>query len=297
MKTSSTIWIGYLLVLVLFLGEAQADVFKVKSEDLNEDIEHIVVKPTERKYDTPLFFLHGLVCTADYWEQFMGYFADLGYEVHAINLPGRGKSSLNKGHINKYGAKDYQICLNQTIEGISPQPVLVTHSLGGFLALKYIESNELPGVVLIASYPHTGASKLMFRMFRKHPIKLLCAMISRNLQIPSAEIAGELFFSDPPPIDLEKYYQEQSVADSMKVSTDMVFRVRLYPEKVTTPTFVMIGDRDFIYSVEEQRGLAEALGADFLVLQGQAHNVMLEAGWQQTAHEIHKWISERLKLP
>ncbi len=256
----------------------------------NEALEHIILKPSRQKYETPLFFQHGMHCTAGYWQQFMRYFADLGYETHATNLPGRGESSLNKGHINRYGAADYCLCFKQAVENILPRPVIIAHSLGGYLTLKYVESNELPGAVLIASYPHTGAARLIFRMFRRHPLKFLRTMISRNLQIPDAETAGELFFSDPPPVDLDGYYREQCVPDSKKMGMDMLFRVRLYPEKVTTPCLVMIGDRDFTYSVDEQQVLAQALGADFMVLPGQAHNVMLETGWRQTANEIHKWV-------
>ena len=229
-------------------------------------------------------------CTAGYWQQFMRYFADLGYETHAINLPGRAKSSLKKGHINKYGAEDCCLCLKQTVEKIFPRPIIIAHSLDGYLTLKYLESNELPGVVLIVSYPHTGASRLIFRMFRRHPLKFLRTMISSNLHIPDAKTVWELFFSDPPPVDPEQYYRKQCVPDSKKMGMDMLFRVHLYPEKVTTPCLVMIGERDLTYSVKEQQGLAEALGADFMVLPGQAHNVMLEAGWQQTAYAIHRWI-------
>lgn len=266
---------------------------RVRNGELHEELEHVVVKPSKRKYGTPLMFQHGQQCTAGYWQPFMGYFADLGYETHAINLPGRGKSSLNKGHINKYGVEDYQLCFNQAVEKISPKPLLVAHSFGGYLSMKSAESHELPGVVLIASYPHTGASKLMFRMLCRHPVEFLRTVISGNLCIPSAKIAGELFFSDPPPIDLEKYYRKECVRDSMKLGNDMVFRVRLYPEKVRAPALVMAGERDFLYSVKEQQGLAEALGADFMVLEGQAHNAMLEADWKRTAHEIHKWIQEK----
>ncbi len=257
---------------------------------MNEELEHIVLTPSRQQYETPLFFQHGMFCTAQYWQSFMRYFADLGYETHALNLPGRGKSTLNKGHINRYGIDDYLHCFKQAVEEISPPPVIIAHSLGGYLVLKYLEANELPGVVLIASFPHTGATGLMLRVFCRHPIKMLRALIALNLALPSADIAGELFFSDPPPVDLETYYREQCVPDSMKMGTNMMFRVRLYPEKVTTPALVMAGDRDATYSIKEQQGLAKVLGAEFMVLPNQAHNAMLETGWQQTADNIHNWI-------
>ena len=84
--------------------------------------------------------------------------------------------------------------------------------------------------------------------------------------------------------------REQCVPDSMKMGRDVMFRMRLHPEKVTTPALVMLGERDAIYTIEEQRGLAEALGADFMALSDQAHNVMLEAGRRQAVDKIHNWI-------
>ena len=71
-----------------------------------EMIEHIVQQPEKRTHKTPLLFQHGAWHGAWCWELWMDYFASLGYEVHAISLPGHGKSSQNK-HINFYTLKDY----------------------------------------------------------------------------------------------------------------------------------------------------------------------------------------------
>ena len=97
----------------------------------------------------------------------MDHCASLGYEAHAISLPGHGNSSLTKGYINKYSAKDYVECLSAEIDRISPRPVLIGHSMGGYLTLKYLETNQLPAAVLIASVPPPGLWTFMGRMFRR----------------------------------------------------------------------------------------------------------------------------------
>ena len=96
-----------------------------------ETIEHLIQHPKKRLHETPLFFQHGAWHGAWCWEQFLSHFAGLGYEVHAISLPGHGNSSTNKGHVNRYRFQDYVECMAGEIAKVFPKPVLVGHSLGG----------------------------------------------------------------------------------------------------------------------------------------------------------------------
>ena len=52
-----------------------------------ETIEHIIQRPEKQSHETPLFLQHGAWHGAWCWNQFLDYFASLGYEVHAISLP------------------------------------------------------------------------------------------------------------------------------------------------------------------------------------------------------------------
>lgn len=261
-----------------------------------ETIEHIVARPSSRKRETPIFFQHGLCHGAWCWHLFMEYFSSLGYEVHAISVPGHGKSSLEKGHINKYGIRDYMDCMVEKIEELSPPPVIVGHSLGGMMALKYLEDCNLPAAVLMSSTPHNGVLPLIGRLLMKRPLRALRVPLAWDLSVDEPEIARILFLGEDTDIDM-KEFMDNLRADSMKVGMEMVFTVRPQTSKIKAPVFVMAGEKDFCFSVAEERRLAEKLGAKFAVMPGQAHDIMLEPRWKDAADAIHEWIAGDLKLP
>ncbi len=293
----SLLCLGICLPGLLLPADLRADETGTVNRCADETIDHIVAYPEERKHETPIFLQHGFLHSSSGWEQFMDYLATYGYVVHAISLPGHGESSMAKEHVNKYSMYDYLDCMSQEIARISPPPVVIGHSLGGFLILKYLETNELPGAVFMASAPHKGSWKLVFRLLRVHPIKTLKAGVKRDLQIESPEIARELFFSEDTDIDMQKFFDEELEPLSTKAAYQMVFRIRAHPEKISTPTFVIAAENDFNFSVKEQERLADALDARFMLLHGQAHEIMLEPSWSAVVDVIDRWITEDLGLP
>ena len=116
-------------------------------------LEHIIRKPTNRTKQTPLLLQHGAWHGAWCWENWLGHFADLGYEVHALSLPGHGASPLGKSHINLYTLDDYAACLAEVADQISPAPVIVGHSLGGAIVQRFLETRTAPAPVLLATLP------------------------------------------------------------------------------------------------------------------------------------------------
>src|SRR6185312_7607566 len=49
------------------------------------------------------------------------------------------------------------------------RPVVIGHSLGGFIAQKYLESNDAPAGVLMASAPPQGSRGFTLRLMRRYP--------------------------------------------------------------------------------------------------------------------------------
>jgi hypothetical protein len=45
-----------------------------------------------------------------------------------------------------------------------------------------------------------------------------------------------------------------------------------------------------VFPLEEEQDTARAFGADFLVIEGQGHDLMLERDWQQVAAHIRNWF-------
>ncbi|RLC08454.1 MAG: alpha/beta hydrolase, partial [Deltaproteobacteria bacterium] len=55
-------------------------------------LEVISKYPKGKKHSVPILFIHGAFAGAWCWEEyFLPYFADHGYESHALSLRGHGK--------------------------------------------------------------------------------------------------------------------------------------------------------------------------------------------------------------
>jgi len=261
-----------------------------------ETIEHIIQKPVTRRHQTPLLFQHGAWHGAWCWQLWMDYFCALGYEVHAISLPGHGKSSCNKGHINFYTPKNYVDTLAGEIEKIAPTPVVVGHSLGGAILQKYLENHQLPGAVLLATLPSHGMLPMTLRLLRRHPGPMLKGFLTLNLYhwVGTTSLAHDLFLNPETNINITEFHQ-QLVSETLQGARFMLPFARLNPAR--TPVLVIAGERDVVFSLAEERATAHRYQAEYLVVKNQSHNLMLESAWQQVADRVDNWITQQLALP
>jgi hypothetical protein len=52
-----------------------------------------------------------------------------------------------------------------------------------------------------------------------------------------------------------------------------------------------------VFTINEENATAVKYDAKNIVINGQAHNLMMESAWQQVADVIDNWITDELKLP
>lgn len=257
-----------------------------------EAIEHIIQQPLKRTHATPLFFQHGAWC----WQQWMDYFSGLGYEVHAIDLPGHGKTPCER-HINFYSFKEYAEILANQVAMVSPEPVIIGHSLGGAVVQKYLENHQLPGAVLLATLPSKGSLAMTLRLIRRHPVPILAGMLRWNMYdwVRTPELAQDLFFNANTAIDVVAF-QKKLVRETTRSGTDIFFTfAKINPAK--TPVLVVGAEKDNIFTVDEQESTARKYQAKSVIIKNEAHNLMMESGWKQTADVIDNWITHELGLP
>src|ERR1051326_9150027 len=131
-------------------------------------LEIISKQPEQLAHTTPLLFIHGAWHGAWCWENFLPYFADCGYEVHALSLRGHGNSE-GKENIRWYSVNDYVADVKQVINSFKQRPALIGHSMGGYIMQKYLETQDTPAGVLLASVPVTGTMGMMTRFLRRYP--------------------------------------------------------------------------------------------------------------------------------
>ncbi|MEH3142372.1 MAG: alpha/beta fold hydrolase [Mycobacterium kyogaense] len=105
---------------------------------------------------TPLLFVHGAWHAAWCWdEHFLGWFADRGYRALALSLRGHGASGTDKP-LNDCTFDDFEADVAAVAGDLGTPPVLIGHSMGGFVVQKYLETHDAPAAVLMASMPPAG---------------------------------------------------------------------------------------------------------------------------------------------
>jgi pimeloyl-ACP methyl ester carboxylesterase len=258
-------------------------------------LEHLTLRPTDRRYATPLLLIHGAWHGAWCWRDAMTDFAARGFEVHAISWRGHGASDRPRS-INLVGVRDYVRDLAQAIAAISPRPVVVGHSLGGYLTQLYMTEHELAGAVLLCAAPSKGVLPFLLRYARRHPLVYLRIFATLNLlhMVGTPDLAREAFFRDDIAPDMLERYRAQLVPESLRAAIDASLRVFPKPQRNRSPVLVIAAERDTIFTLDEQRALARAYDAELLIVPQAAHDLMLDPAWPQAADAIEDFVKSNI---
>ena len=93
---------------------------------------------------TPLLFVHGAWHGAWCWEEhFLGWFAERGFRVAALDLRGHGASPA-RGRFKTRRLRHYVADVAEVAATFDTPPVVIGHSMGGMVVQKYLERHEAP---------------------------------------------------------------------------------------------------------------------------------------------------------
>src|SRR5215469_10649661 len=114
-------------------------------------LEIISKYPADHRRGTPVLFVHGSLHAAWCWDvHFLDYFARSGYAAHALSLRGHG-SSEGRDTLRWTRIADYVEDLSAAAGQLTGSPILIGHSMGGFIIQKYLEAHDAPAAVLLSS--------------------------------------------------------------------------------------------------------------------------------------------------
>ncbi len=258
-------------------------------------LEIISRKPESDAHPTPLLFVHGAWHGAWCWvEHFMPYLAQRGYECHALSLRGHGASE-GRERLRWTRIADYVADVTQVVGQLSSPPILVGHSMGGLVVQKYLETHSAPAAVLLASVPPRGALLISLKSFRRHPLAFIKANLTMSLYplVSTPSRAREFFFSTDMPEDEAAAYFARVQDESYCAFLDMLVFALPRPKRVKTPMLVLGEAKDTAFSTTEVEATARAYHTQAHIFDNMAHDMMLEAGWQDVADRITSWLEER----
>lgn len=260
-------------------------------------LEVISREPTTAPKATPLLFVHGAWHAAWCWEEFfLPYFAQHGYSAHALSLRGHGGSA---GKVRWASAADYVADVRQAAERLQERfkthPVVIGHSMGGYVVQKYLEKYPAPAGVLLASIPVQGSLPFFLRQMIKYPWAVLKVMLTLTpyYLVNHIEVTHALFFSPQVSPEQVQQYFSRLQNESFRMVLDSALLKLPRPRRVTTPLLVLGAAEDRVFPVREIEATARAYGTQAEIFPNIAHDMMLEPDWQQVADRMLEWLAAR----
>lgn len=260
----------------------------------HEGIEHVTFVPSERKHETPLLFVHGMWHGAWCWEEWQAQLAALGWESHAISLPGHAGSPVQRPL--RFCTLDYYLnFVGKTVEAIGRKPVLLGHSMGGALTQRYLKyvGDDLPAAVLVASWPYQFGLSAFPMLIRLEPVGTIVGMLTLDARwmVRTPQAAAKLLLGPDASVTPEWLHQRLGGESYIAMSQWMLWRA---PQKLNTPMLVLAGEHDAVCPLPRERATAEHYGADLHVVTGAGHNLMHEKSSPETVSRIDSWLSARV---
>jgi pimeloyl-ACP methyl ester carboxylesterase len=258
-------------------------------------LEIISKYPIKDQRPMPLLFIHGTLHTAACWDvHFLDYFAEHGYASHAVDLRGHGKSE-GREKLRWTRIADFVDDVTNVVRQLPSPPVLIGHSMGGFIIQKYLEDHDTPAAVLLSSPSPAGLLPTAIRTARRQPWVFAKVNLTLSLQpfIATPQLVGEAFFSNDLPEQQLLEYWKQTQDDSFMAFLDMVALDLPKTARVKTPLLILGAERDNMISPGEIEATARAYHTQAQIIPGVAHNSMLEQRWQSVADRILTWLNEQ----
>lgn len=251
----------------------------------------VSVRPDTGARRHPLLFVHGAWHGAWCWERLLPWFAERGWSSHAIDLRGHGETP-NDRSLRRTRIKHYLEDLSGVVDSLPEPPILIGHSMGGLVVQRYLEDHDLPQAVLLAPVPIGGVWRATARTVRSHPWKFLKANLTWNLKplVEDRSVARDLFLAaEMPDPEVEAHWRRMQ-PESYLAYLEMLLLVRPRPQLVHTPVSIIAGSEDRIFGVKELAKTSAAYGVDLTVIDGAAHDLMLDPRWEQAATAIYTAI-------
>jgi non-heme chloroperoxidase len=227
-------------------------------------------------------------------EHFLPYFAAAGFDAYAASFRGHGGSA---GHetLASHSIADYVEDLAEVIEAIGEPPVVVGHSMGAFVAQRYLARHPLPAAVMLAGVPPQGLGAASLELAWRDPS--LLAELNTLMQAGRASPTALLRAMFAQPMDAERLarYHRLSQRESQRAIFDMTFAspYQVWSAPRRAPTLYLAAAQDRLIPLHHQQAGAALLGASVETLDGFGHGVMLESGWQRAADRIIAWLEDR----
>lgn len=250
----------------------------------------VSVLAEDAKNATDIMFIHmswGGTWAFDYY---LDFFAERGYNAHALDLRGHGESG---GTVEGATMQDYVDDVHAAVTGLElDNPVIVGHSMGGLVALDYSAQHGSKATVAMDSSPPIEVQKeSKEKEYKPAYTPADSGMPSNPIKVMSALPDIAIF-----PWRLAKLKRSLGV-ESGVARSDRKRGVSVPKEEIPQPLLFIGGEKGtslpFGIGIEKARKEAEYYDAPVVEIKGATHpGILIGWHWKGAAREILNWLEE-----
>ena len=188
----------------------------------------------------------------------------------------KGKAACGRHRI-----RDYVDDVAAVAVALPAPPILVGHSMGGFVVQKRLEKQSSPAAFLLASVPPTGAWSIFRRLIRHRPLDVLKgnATLSLYAIVSDPAKAHQLLFPASMPQDEVNLHHRRLQDESALSWLDCLALDLVDMERIASPVAVYGAAVDAIVGFEEVMATASLYKVRPFVFENVAHDMMLDPRW------------------
>lgn len=264
----------------------------IKTEKI-DGLEVYSCLPKRKTNRPPLLFVHGAFAGGWMWtETFMPFLAAAGYPCYALSLRGHGGSD-GREHIDWHSISDYVDDLASIIAWLGKAPVLVGHSMGGFVVQKYLERHAVPGAVLLCSVPPQGLIASQFHLLLQKPHLFMDLNSIMGGDHADSQTLREALFAGEVDETMLEIWMGRMQSESHRALWDMsMFNLPSLHTMHRPPMLILGAEHDVLVPAFLVQTTGHSYGLPVHIFRDMGHAVTHEKEWPLVAGMLGEWLDQ-----
>lgn len=247
-----------------------------------------------------LFFIHGMWCGSWLWKNYIEFFEAKGYRCVAPTLPYHDvdPGSPPPPELGTCSLTTYVDFLETEAKKLDETPILIGHSMGGFLTQSLASRGVGKAAVLLAPAAPAGIVAIKWSVIKVFSEALTTWGFWRKPFKPSYEktVFGMYHLT---PEDERREIYENMVYESGRASAELAFwlidpnkAAYVDESKVTIPILAIAGAQDRIVPASVVRQVAKKYqNVTYKEFEKNAHHLVGNPNWEEVVTYVSEWIS------
>lgn len=224
-------------------------------------------------------------------ETFMPFLAEAGHACHALSLRGHGGSAGHE-HMTWHSIADYVDDVKAVADWLGETPVLIGHSMGGFIVQKYLEHRPAAGAALLCSVPPQGLLASQFHLLLQKPqLFLEINRIMSGDHTDTQTLREALFAGEVDEAMLEIWLRRMQ-NESQRAILDMtMFNLPNLYAMHRPPMLIVGAEQDALVPAFLVQSTAQTYRQHANIFRHMGHALTHEKDWAAVAGLLRDWLA------